>query len=487
MKAAVVVCVGLIGGALVGAPVFGQQSPPAAAGGSLDPRGQLKRDADAAYRNRDFPTAIKLASQVLKDAPNDAVAYYLRGSARVELGITHRDANLIREGIEDARRAIEEDTRTAGAANQNLNFYLPYLFGMSNLTALEGETHHAQTALSVATDVAARAGITPATRGNVLYQRALAHSKLGDDASAAADLRRTLEIDTNHLAARFALGEALLRTGDATAAEEVYSTAIELFPENPLVFNNRGIFYQSQQRSIDAIADFSRAIELDPDHLEAHLNRGFARLNTGEYAAAQADFTKAVELQPDHAPAHSLLATSKLLQNNLRDAFADYLKVIELRPHYAPARADIAFAYFFARQYDTAAQAFEQAMVLAPDSRFLLPWRYAALALAGREDAARHAFRAISEKAADQRDWFDLLTLFMMGRIEERDLLAAIDSQNTKLRDAQLCEAYYFIGLRLQKEKQGDPKRYFQRAVESKATQLSAYRAAKLELGRPPQ
>ncbi|MGE0375820.1 MAG: tetratricopeptide repeat protein, partial [Planctomycetaceae bacterium] len=272
--------------------------------------------------------------------------------------------------------------------------------------------------------------------------------------------------------------------GEIQPAEEAYSAAVAQFPDNPLVFNNRGMFYQSQQRHADAITDFTKAIELHPGHLEAHLNRGFTRLSSGDYPAAQSDFARAVELQPDHAPAHSLLATSKLMQNNVREAFDDYLKVIELRPSYAPARADIGFAYFFSKHYDTAADAFAQALKLAPESKYLVPWRYAALALAGRQDIANQDYQSIAEAPAANRDWFDQLTLFLMGQLGEQELLAAVEAENAAQRDAQLCEAYYFIGVRRQKDGQGDPARYFQRAVESRSTQLSAYRAATLELSR---
>ncbi len=479
MKASILGYLCFVGAATFTTVVHGQESsPPASASPGASDHAQLKRDADAAYRKRDFAATVRLTSQVLADAPTDAVALYLRGSARVEQGIAAEDAKLVREGVDDARRAIQANRA------KNPNFYLPYLYGMAHLTALEGDKSHAETAVAVATKVAARPGLAAGPKSNILYQRAVAHSKLEDYRSAADDFRQTLVLAPDHLAASMALADVLARGGEIQAAGEAYTAAVERFPDNPLVYNNRGTFYQSQKRHADAIADFTRSLELNPRQIEAALNRGFARLSNGDYPDAQADFAHVIEMQPDHAPARSLLATSELLQDNIQGALQDYLKVIELRPSYAPARADIGFAYFFARHYDTAAQAFEQALTLAPESRYLVPWRYAALSLAGHQEAANQAYRSIAEKPADNRDWFDLLTLFFMGELQEPDLLASIDSQNTDLRDAQLCEAYYFIGLRLQKDGQGDPARYFHRAVESRSTQLSAYRAATIELNR---
>ncbi len=476
MKSVIAVCL-----SAVGLLVFVASATAQPATGEADPHAELRRQADSAYRQRNYARTVELTSRVLSENAQDPVALYLQGSARVEMGIAAGDGKLIRQGIEDSRLAIQAD----GA--QRVDFYLPYLYGMSYLTSLEGDKSHAEMAIQVATEVAGRENVINASKSNLLYQKALAYSKLEDFTNAAQTLQATLELDPRHLAAHMALADVLARRGDINDAEAAFSKAVELFPDNALVFNNRGMFYQTQNRSEDAIADFSQAISLDSTQLQAHLNRGFTRLNIGELADAQTDFTQAIQLKPDHAPAYALRATAELLQHQTSEALQDYLKVIELRPAYAPARADIAFAYFFAGHYDTAAQAFDQALTLAPESKYLVPWRYASMSLAGQQDAANQTYADIVNKSADKRDWFDLLTLFFMGKIEERELLTSVDSKDASLRDAQLCEAYYFVGLKLQQQGQGDPSRYFRRAVQAQSKQLSAYRAAQLALENTPE
>ena len=102
-------------------------------------------------------------------------------------------------------------------------------------------------------------------------------------------------------------------------------------------------------------------------------------------------------------------------------------------------------------------------------------------------EKANQVYAEIATKAPEKRDWFDTLTLFFMEKIDERELLTSIDSKDAALRDAQLCEAYYFVGLKLQQQGQGDPSRYFRRALQAQAKQLSAYRAAQLALESMPQ
>src|SRR5690606_29933513 len=57
---------------------------------------EKKRQADAAYRGGDFQKVIDLTSEVLRENPSDAIAFYLRASGRVELGARNGDMKSIR-------------------------------------------------------------------------------------------------------------------------------------------------------------------------------------------------------------------------------------------------------------------------------------------------------------------------------------------------------------------------------------------------------
>ena len=62
-------------------------------------------------------------------------------------------------------------------------------------------------------------------------------------------------------------------------------------------------------------------------------------------------------------------------------------------------------------------------------------------------------------------------------------LLKAVDDSTPESKNAQLCEAHFFIGLR--KSKLGDKKQaaaHFQKSLETKSAGLSAYRGAQFQL-----
>lgn len=439
---------------------------------------ELKHKADDAYRARDFATAISLASQVLSENSNDPVALYLSASAKVEQGIAAGDADQIRSGIEDARSAIRLDPQ------KKPDYYLPYFYGMTHLSRIERNPAHAETVNTTATNLLRQPGIEPQVRANVIYQRGLARQQLQRVEEAVEDFRRALELAPTHLAARMALCSALAATDDLQAAEDAYKTAVETFPSSPLVFNNRGMFYQNLGRNEQAILDFSHAISLDQNYVQAYLNRGFTFIQTADYEAAIGDFNSALDRQPENASAFSLRGTAKLRSGDIQGSIVDYTRAVELDPANPTARADLGFAYFFAGDYETAAAGFDQSLTLEPDNQFLEPWRYTALVRSGRQAKAKESYASLRDKPVEQQSWFDALTLLLMGELTEEQIIGRLESRDARLKDAQICEAYYFIGVtKLEKDPQ-EAAQYFRRALRSQAKQLSAYQAAQIAVER---
>lgn len=439
---------------------------------------EWKTQADEAYRAGDFERAIELAGRVLAANASDDVALYLRASARVELGIQRHEAPLVRDGIADAREAIRLVNRV------QIDYYLPYLYGMSHLAALEHKPTHAETARDVATQLLGMDRVTPPEKANIAYQRALIHLQLRDTAAALADLARAIELEPRHLAAHLTRCDLLLRTGQPAEAEQAFHLVVERFPEEPLAYNNRGMFFQSFGRQDEAIADFDRAIRLNEQFVPAYTNRAFSHLQSGRFAEALADLNQSIERDAQQPAAYSLRGTAFLQTGDAEAALADYQTALQLDPDSPALRADVGFAQFFAGQHEAALASFNSAQEADPDARFLNPWRAAALLAAGRKAVAEQEFAGAIAKPASERDWFDLLTLLVLGKVSDNDVLAAISAGNALQEKAQQCEAFYFIGQRwLLDGKPEEAEPYFRQALESNARHLSAYRGAQFALG----
>jgi tetratricopeptide (TPR) repeat protein len=444
---------------------------------SADPVEQAKMQADQAYRQGQHARAIELAETVLAKNAQDHVALYLRASSRVELGLKQRDARMIRQGVADAREAIRIEK------NGKADYYLPYLFGMTNLAIVERKPAHAEMARSVADQVLEKEGYSDEERANIIYQRGLANIQAKATDSATQDFNETIRLKPDHLAAFIALCNLTNELRGADEALAVYNRAIASVPENPLLFNNRAMHFQSMGRYRDAIADFTSALKIEPQYVPALINRAYVEMLDGQPVAAEQDLGQAIQIDPSSLQAYSLRGTLRTQQGRTAEAIADYLHVCEQDPKNGQAAADLGFAYFFAKDYSKALTQFDKALELNREIMFLTPWRYAAALRTGKDLSRDPAIQAAIAKEPNKRNWFEWLTLYEMNRVSDAELLKAADPTNEAVRKAQLCEAYYFIGLELvRRKKTDDAKAFFTQAVGTDAQRLSAFRGARVAL-----
>jgi tetratricopeptide (TPR) repeat protein len=364
----------------------------------VDPNHETaKTNAEQAHQHGNFQRAVDLTTNVLSENPNDHVALYLRASARVELGMQKEDGKLVRDGIGDARQAI--GLKRTG----NVMYYLPYLYGMSRLTELEGKPEHAQVALQVADQVLQLSSLEREDKANIYYQRAFANVRLHEYAAAAADYERALGEEPKHLGALLGLAEAYVAAQNHEQALASFNRAVEALPDYPLVHNNRGMYLQEQGDLKGAIADFSRAAELNDRYFWALTNRGVARIMLGESAAAEADFTQSLTIQPNQPAVHVMRGSARLAQGKVNQARQDFVRAIELDREDAEAHANLGFTKYFAREFEGADSSFQEALRLAPDMHHLNPWRYVTLVWMGKEDEAKTLFAERLGKTAEER------------------------------------------------------------------------------------
>ena len=88
---------------------FGTRPGQRRQGSGLNPiHERTKTEAEQAYQRGDYQRAIDLTSSVLRANSRDDVAYYLRSSSRVELGLQERNRKIVRNGIADSREALRQ-------------------------------------------------------------------------------------------------------------------------------------------------------------------------------------------------------------------------------------------------------------------------------------------------------------------------------------------------------------------------------------------
>ena len=440
-------------------------------------RNQKMVDADKAQQAGDFQKVIDITDDLLRQNPRDAAAYYLRGSARVELGIRQGDTKLIRDGVADAREAIRNDSQHTAM------YYLPYLHGMKNLAFMENRKEHAEAAVTVATQILGVAGVSNDDKANLLFQRAQAEGWLGKSDAAVADFEEALRLVPTHFGSRAALADLLAVSGKTDQALAAYNKLVESFPESPLSYNNRGMFLQRQGKYEEAITDFTRAVERDPNYFYSFTNRGFTLLQMDNPAAAQADFSQSLKLNPQQAFVYNLRGLARLAQGDLTGAVQDQRAAVEMNPKDPVARGDLGFLLSFAEDFAAALPEFDAALSIDPQFRYLSPWRIVALKRLGKTEDLKSQYGDSMKKPLKDRDWVDSLVAYLLDGESEPELLAATADAKDPLKNDKLCEAEYFIAVtKAAAGKQAEAHEAFQRAVATKSRQLSAFRGAQYAL-----
>jgi lipoprotein NlpI len=440
---------------------------------------KIKTEADSFYKQGEYQKAIDLTTQVIKQNPKDDVAFYLRGSAKVDMGIRSNNAQMVREGIADAREAITINGQT------HTNYYLPYLQGMSNLTLLEGRKDHAETALQVASQVLNLPNIKEDQKANVLYHKGRTQTMLGKHAEAAQDYEQALQFDSMHLGSFLGAAQAYAAAGNTAKAEQQFNRAITTFPNHPIVHNERGKFRQERGQFDQALADFTRVIELKSDAYYAYTNRGFTLMQQGNHQAAESEFDQSLKMFPNQPMVYSLRGTVRLAQGQLAEAVADYQKVVQLDPNNPVAKGDLGFALFFQENYAAAAQQFEAATKANKELKHLHSWHLVAVRKSQPQVNYQQKFAPLIETDPQKANWADMVLGYQLGKVTEEQLLAGPGVDNAEVSKALMCEAYFFIGH--QKALEGNAQaaaESFRKATETKVSHLSAYRGSEIALKR---
>jgi tetratricopeptide (TPR) repeat protein len=135
-------------------------------------------------------------------------------------------------------------------------------------------------------------------------------------------------------------------TADFATAEKYWTELIEMFPENPAIWSNRGNSRVSQLKLNEAVADFNKSIELAPQLTDAYLNRGAAWEGLKEWDKAIADYQHIIALDANDAMAYNNLGNAYAGRGDWQEAKTYFYRATELEPGFAFARANYALVLY---------------------------------------------------------------------------------------------------------------------------------------------
>ena len=179
----------------------------------------------------------------------------------------------------------------------------------------------------------------------------------------------------------------------APKAVSYLDNALALRPDDPDIYNLRGVAWSKMDEPERAAADWAKAAELSPRDPEPHMNRGVDYLRHQDYDLAIESFARAIAIDPKHATAHSNMGIAYERKGELDRAIEHYGKAIEARRNYANAYSNRAYAYFKKGEHEKALADCDRALQIDSGFGNAMLNRGHALAGLGRHEEAYQSFQ----------------------------------------------------------------------------------------------
>jgi len=216
---------------------------------------------------------------------------------------------------------------------------------LGTVTVLRNQVYRSELALWG--DTVAKRPDNP--RAHYNFARALRQAGRTDE--AAAEFRRTLELQPNHAFAHFQLGTLAMVANQPAAAIPRFEAALAADAGYVDARVNLGQSLALVGRTDEAIAQFERALAADPGAADiraglaaAHYTRGNLRAKQQQFPGAMDDFNETLRLDPAHVAARNNLANCQLVTGRFEEAIGNYEAVLRVRPGDVAVERNLALA-----------------------------------------------------------------------------------------------------------------------------------------------
>jgi lipoprotein NlpI len=182
-----------------------------------------------------------------------------------------------------------------------------------------------------------------------------------------------------------------------------------------------------------------------------HFKDGNAKVAKGDLDGAIADYSSAIQADPKYANALLMRGGIKQVKGDVEGASADYNKVIELNPKIPGAYYNRGVLFFEKQNWKSALSDFQRYCELTErdqDYARLQIWLTRAR-LGEKQTADKDLADYLGKRwNAPPGDWISKLAEFLLDKVPESELFAAVSSADEKKRREQFCEAWFYAGMK---------------------------------------
>jgi cytochrome c-type biogenesis protein CcmH/NrfG len=295
-----------------------------------------------------------------------------------------------------------------------------------------------------------------------------------------------------------------LSAGDLQAAERGFTQVLEREPKHVGALGNLGVVYMRSDRPADAVRVYTRALKLAPNDPLLHLNAALAYLRQDDHAHAKPHLVKVLAAKPDDAQARQLFATTQLFTGEVdaavrtlealrtRDPGAVYFLAMgylkqgrraearsamdELFATLGPAQANflVGRAYYESTLFEDALAAFEKARQLDADLPGLLRELGKTYVSLRRNDEARTLFEDVL-----RRNPSDAEAQYFLGAllVQEGDLTRGVALlERARVARPDFWGSWYYLGkAHLEEDRVKEGVAALERAAELNPNESSVF------------
>jgi predicted Zn-dependent protease len=250
---------------------------------------------------------------------------------------------------------------------------------------------------------------------------------------AQLEVRNSLQIDPDYVAARVVGGEVAEKLGDLGQAVQMYRRALELDDANLQARASLARLYALGGLPEEAIKLVETGLAASPDDAGLLTVRAAARARLGDFASAEADVRHALRTEPSHENAIALLAAFSQRDGKTLEAIEVVERGVKVLPKSADLRLVLAQLYSGAGRAPDAEKMLKEIVALQPDvvaNRYRLAQFYVS---ANRVDDAE---RVLRETVAARRDDIEakkalvgLLASQRSFKVGEKEFLALVAAE----------------------------------------------------------
>ena len=272
------------------------------------------------------------------------------------------------------------------------------------------------------------------------YNRGICRERLGDAAAALDDFTEAIEraeASKNYPIADFYHNRAFCRRklADFSGAIDDYSSALKRDPSHFKSLYNRAFCLDALGRRGDALRDYDAALVVEPRHASAQHNRGVVLEKLGRLEDAVKAFDAAVDCgMPPDAEYHHARGTNARHRGDHATAVAAFSAVLKLDPHHRTARANRAYARRKIGDFVGARRDYGKALADAPTAKLYNARAYCSAKLEKFDAAVADYTEALRLDPTNAHALHNRgISLDRLGRDDEaaRDFERALEIENS--------------------------------------------------------